>query len=71
MKLQAEDFEAAGCQGKKTYSFARAKNLARDVGRRHDEPMQHYHCTFCKGWHIGRPKRSKRMRKMAAESIET
>ncbi len=57
MSAKPADFEASGCTGKKTYSFVRAKGLAREVSRRHDEPMQHYHCTWCKGWHIGRPKR--------------
>lgn len=66
--MSQSDFEAAACTGKKTYVFQHARRLARDVSRRHDEPMQHYHCTWCKGWHIGQPKRAgKRRRKQPVE----
>lgn len=53
--MSADDFRNAACTGKKTYSFVRARRLAREVSQRHDEPLQPYHCTFCHGWHIGRP----------------
>lgn len=50
-----DDMRASACTGKKTYTLARARSVARDVSRRHDEPMQPYHCTFCHGWHVGQP----------------
>lgn len=53
--MSASDFEAAACTGKKTYRFHHARRLASQVSRRHDGPMHHYHCTWCNGWHIGRP----------------
>ena len=62
------DFQASSCTGKKTYSVSRAKRLAREVSRRHDEPMQAYHCTFCHGWHLGRP--GGKRRKHQQEKIE-
>lgn len=54
MKHEAADFEQAACTGKKTYGFQHARRLAREVSRRHDEAMEHYHCVWCRGWHIGR-----------------
>jgi hypothetical protein len=51
-----DDFRASACTHKKSYSFSRARELARTVSRRHEEPMQAYHCVFCRAWHIGRPK---------------
>ena len=65
---ELEEFRKAGCTGKKVYSFARAKSLARAVSQRHDEPMEHYHCTWCHGWHIGRSSNAGRRRKKAAET---
>lgn len=53
--MSSDDFKHAGCTGKQTYSFERARSLAKQVSRRHDEPMQPYHCTFCHGWHLGTP----------------
>ena len=50
-------FEQAACSGKKTYNFQHARRVASNVSRRHDEPMQPYHCTFCHGWHVGQPGR--------------
>jgi len=60
--MSVADHKAAGCSGKKTYRFSRARSLAKEVGRRHEEAMQHYHCAFCNGWHIGRRATGKRRR---------
>ena len=54
------DFQAAACSGKKTYDCQHARRVAKNVSRRHDQPMQPYHCTWCHGWHIGQPGRAGR-----------
>jgi hypothetical protein len=66
--MSADDYRKAGCTGKKTYGFTQAKQLAHKVSQRHDEPMQHYHCTWCHGWHLGQPNRAGK-RKRRAETI--
>ncbi len=57
-----EGWKASACTGKQSYSIGRARELARKVSQRHDEPMQAYHCPFCHGWHVGRA-RAKRVEK--------
>jgi hypothetical protein len=60
-----DDFRASACTGKQAYSIVRARELARAVSRRHDEPMQAYHCVFCHGWHVGHPRQARVAREKA------
>jgi hypothetical protein len=42
------------CRGKAKHSPNRAKQIARDMRRRHGERViQAYACKFCGGWHVG------------------
>lgn len=63
MSARDDDWKASACTGKQSYSLTRARQLARAVSRRHDEPMQAYHCPFCHGWHVGHPRQERRSEK--------
>jgi hypothetical protein len=42
------------CNGKAKHSPTRAKQIARDMRRRHGETViQAYACKFCAAWHVG------------------
>lgn len=42
------------CSGKAKHSPTRARQIARDMRRRHGEKaIQAYACKFCVGWHVG------------------
>jgi hypothetical protein len=41
------------CSGKEIMTFTRARKVAKEMRRKHDDKLQHYKCPTCKGWHIG------------------
>jgi hypothetical protein len=44
----------SACAGKAKHSPTRAKQIARDMRRRHGETaIDAYHCPHCGGWHVG------------------
>lgn len=57
---------ACSCHGKERFDTqVRANAVARRMTTNHREELQAYHCTFCLGYHIGRP-RAKRAGREAA-----
>lgn len=38
---------------KATYGYVQARCHAVIASRKYDQPMQHYRCALCSGWHVG------------------
>lgn len=44
----------SGCLGKQLFTSPQlAREVARRTSRSHGDPVQHYRCAACDGWHVG------------------